>query len=164
MASGSGDVGLVVGDGRADTSVMPETSRRGPHTHAVDGVRDPPLLLDPRTPIHPTVPITAAETGPVGRAEQRGPFAALPRQGRFDDDGEVMKLAIPVPKLDIPLDMKQKNAERSIADTTRAYLRDIRMYLQLVRGGDRDAAKCLLIGNTLGGVAKTWYDQWTLAR
>ncbi|GIM14499.1 hypothetical protein Vretimale_17441 [Volvox reticuliferus] len=132
--------------------------------YVVDGVRDPHVLLDPRTPVHPTVPIAAAEAGPVGCEEQRGPFAAPPRQGRFDDEGEVIKLSIPVPKLDIPHDMKQKNAERSIADTTRAYLRDIRMYLQLVRGGDRDAAKCLLVGNTLGGVAKTWYDQWTLAR
>ncbi|GIL87410.1 hypothetical protein Vretimale_1677 [Volvox reticuliferus] len=110
------------------------------------------------------VPPTKAEAGPVGREEQRGPFAAPPRQGRFDDEGEVIELSIPAPKLDIPHDMKQKNAERSIADTTRAYLRDIRMYLQLVHGGDRDPVKCLLVGNTLGGVAKTWYDQWTLAR
>ncbi|GIM17316.1 hypothetical protein Vretimale_19852, partial [Volvox reticuliferus] len=146
------------------TSVVPETSRRGPYTHIVDGVRDPPALLDPRTPIHPTVPVTAAEAGPIGREEQRGPSAAPPRQGRFDDDGEVMKLSIPVPRLDIPHDTKHKNVERSIADTTRAYLRDVHMYLQLVRGGDRDPVKCLFVGNTLAGVVKTWYDQWTMAR
>ncbi|GIM08017.1 hypothetical protein Vretimale_12072, partial [Volvox reticuliferus] len=33
-------------------------------------------------------PVTAAKAGPVGREEQRGPSAAPPRQGRFDDDGE----------------------------------------------------------------------------
>ncbi|GIL82238.1 hypothetical protein Vretifemale_11153 [Volvox reticuliferus] len=41
---------------------------------------------------------------------------------------------------------------------------DVRMYLQLVRGGDHDPVKCLFVGNTLAGVVKTWYDQWTMAR
>ncbi|GIL65729.1 hypothetical protein Vafri_19356, partial [Volvox africanus] len=97
--------------------------------------------------------------------EQRAPAVASPRQGHDGDmDVEVIKLSIPVPKLHVSHDMKQKNAERSTADATRAYLRDVRKYLQLVRGGDRDAVRCLFVGNTLEGMAKTWYDQWTTAR
>ncbi|GLI60868.1 hypothetical protein VaNZ11_003085 [Volvox africanus] len=75
-----------------------------------------------------------------------------------------MRLSIPVPKLCISYDVKLRNVERSTADTSRAYLHDIRKYLQLVRGGDCDAVRCLFLGNTLKGMVKTWYDQWTTAQ
>ncbi|GLI66363.1 hypothetical protein VaNZ11_010146, partial [Volvox africanus] len=60
--------------------------------------------------------------------------------------------------------MRQKNVECSTAEATRAYLRDVRKYLQLVRGSDRNAVRCLFVRNTLKGRAKTWYDQWTTAK
>ncbi|GLI70903.1 hypothetical protein VaNZ11_015929 [Volvox africanus] len=77
---------------------------------------------------------------------------------------ELMGLSIPVPKLCISHEVKQRNVERSTAYATRAYLRDVRMYLQLVHNGDRDDVRCLFVRNTLEGMAKTWYDQWTIAR
>ncbi|GIL55997.1 hypothetical protein Vafri_11471 [Volvox africanus] len=167
MATRDDDFGLAGGGLDAPTTALRATrwepaaelnSAAGP-----DVTRDPRLLLDPRTPLHPPVPIAAA-TAPRPE-EQRAPAVASPRQGHDGDmDVEVIKLSIPVPKLHVSHDMKQKNAERSTADATRAYLRDVRKYLQLVRGGDRDAVRCLFVGNTLEGMAKTWYDQWTTAR
>ncbi|GLI61252.1 hypothetical protein VaNZ11_003560 [Volvox africanus] len=75
-----------------------------------------------------------------------------------------MKLTIPVPKLNISADEKAKNSGHSVADRTRAYVRDARQYLQAVHGGGCDSIKCLFVGNTLEGVAKDWYDEWTTAR
>ncbi|GIL54826.1 hypothetical protein Vafri_10519 [Volvox africanus] len=163
MASGGDELGLTGGGSQADLTTVPRMSWRGPFDQSVDrGVQDPVALPVLQTPAHPFVPLAATTVGPARNEEQGRPPSSL-RQGH-DDGDEVIKLSIPVPKLHISADMKQKNAERSTADATRAYLRDVRKYLLLVRGGDRDAVKCLFVGNTLEGMVKTWYDQWTTAR
>ncbi|GIL45210.1 hypothetical protein Vafri_2522 [Volvox africanus] len=163
MASGGDELGLTGGGSQADLTTVPRMSWRGPFDQSIDrGVQDPVALPVLQTPAHPFVPLAATTVGPARNEEQGRPPSSL-RQGH-DDGDEVIKLSIPVPKLHISADMKQKNAERSTADATLAYLRDVRKYLLLVRGGDRDAVKCLFVGNTLEGMAKTWYDQWTTAR
>ncbi|GIL49130.1 hypothetical protein Vafri_5600 [Volvox africanus] len=161
MASGGDELGLTGGGSQADLTTVPRMSWRGPFDQSIDrGVQDPVALPVLQTPAHPFVPLAATTVGPARIEEQGRPPSSL-RQGH-DDGDEVIKLSIPVPKLHISADMKQKNAERSTADATRAYLRDVRKYLLLVRGGDRDAVKCLFIGNTLEGMAKTWIRLTTL--
>ncbi|GLI67068.1 hypothetical protein VaNZ11_011262, partial [Volvox africanus] len=86
----------------------------------------------------------------------------LPQARGHDDIPEVMRLSIPVPRLNISL--TDKTPGHSIADATRAYVRDAKKYLQAVHGGDNDGIRCLFVGNTLEGSAKDWYRNWTNAR
>ncbi|GLI61933.1 hypothetical protein VaNZ11_004460, partial [Volvox africanus] len=86
----------------------------------------------------------------------------LPQARGHDDIPEVMRLSIPVPRLNISL--TDKTPGHSIADATRAYVRDAKKYLQAVHGGDNDGIRCLFVGNTLEGAAKDWYRNWTNAR
>ncbi|GLI64145.1 hypothetical protein VaNZ11_007248 [Volvox africanus] len=86
----------------------------------------------------------------------------LPQARGHDDIPEVMRLSIPVPRLNISL--TEKTPGHSIADATRAYVRDAKKYLQAVHAGDNDGIRCLFVGNTLEGSAKDWYREWTTAR
>ncbi|GLI63994.1 hypothetical protein VaNZ11_007097 [Volvox africanus] len=86
----------------------------------------------------------------------------LPQSQGHDAIPEVMRLSIPVPRLNISL--TEKTPGPSIADATRAYVRDAKKYLQAVHGGDNDGIRCLFVGNTLEGSAKDWYREWTTAR
>lgn len=84
--------------------------------------------------------------------------ALLPR----DFSAEVIPISIPVPKLNIPFDAKFD--PRAAADRTRAFVRDVRKYLTMVKGGHVDEVRCLFLATALEGRAKTWHDEWTLAR
>ncbi|GIL67484.1 hypothetical protein Vafri_20880 [Volvox africanus] len=158
MASGGDELGLTGGGSQADLTTVPRISWNGPFNQSIDrDVQDPATLPVLQTPAHQLVPLAATTVGPV-RYEEQGHLPSSLRQDH-DDSKEVTKLSIPVPKLHTLSDMKQRNAERSTADATHAYLCDVRKYLLLVRGSDHDAVKCLFVGNTLEGMAKTWYDQ-----
>lgn len=120
----------------------------------------PATQLQP-TPVHPSVLPMPAEAARINGGRTVG---TSENPAGADGLEEVIKLSIPVPKLRLPDDLKPRESGKNVYDTTRAYVRDVRKYLQLVRGGDRDAVRCLFVGSTLEGAAKIWYDQWTLAR
>ncbi|GLI65152.1 hypothetical protein VaNZ11_008603 [Volvox africanus] len=73
------------------------------------------------------------------------------------NEGGVSGFVVPTPQLHIPYDAEP----RIIASATRSYVRDVKRYLKLVKGGDRDEVKCLFVGATLDSVVKEWYDHWT---
>ncbi|GLI66441.1 hypothetical protein VaNZ11_010245, partial [Volvox africanus] len=113
-----------------------------------------PLFL--QTPAHLIVPHSAVNTNMDNTAGPR--VLPLPQARGHDDIPEVMRLSIPVPRLNISL--TDKTPGHSIADATRAYVRDAKKYLQAVHGGDNDGIRCLFVGNTLEGAAKDWYRNW----
>jgi len=116
-----------------------------------------PVDILPPTPVSPVV-IAEAPQPADGRVvnTSENPVAT--------GVDEVIRLNIPVPKLSIPENVKPGGVGREACNTTRAYVRDVKKYLTLVRGGDRDTIRCLFVGSTLEGAAKRWYDEWTLAR
>ncbi|GIL68906.1 hypothetical protein Vafri_22170 [Volvox africanus] len=108
MATRDDDFGLAGGGLDAPTIALRATrwepaaelnSAAGP-----DVTRDPRLLLDPRTPLHPPVPIAAA-TAPRPE-EQRAPAVASPRQGH---DGD---MDVEDPTLDAEADDQETATDR----------------------------------------------------
>ncbi|GIL65725.1 hypothetical protein Vafri_19353 [Volvox africanus] len=108
MATRDDDFGLAGGGLDAPTTALRATrwepaaelnSAAGP-----DVTRDPRLLLDPRTPLHPPVPIVAA-TAPRPE-EQRAPAVASPRQGH---DGD---MDVEDPTLDTEADDQETATDR----------------------------------------------------
>ena len=98
-----------------------------------------------------------------GRAENRRVVPSNPASGEDDADAaEVIRISIPSPKLTIPVDGKPD--PRTASDNTRAFVRDVKKYFALVKGGNVDEVRCLFLSNALAGRAKTWHDEWTLAR
>ena len=75
---------------------------------------------------------------------------------------EVLRLNIPSPKLFISLENKAD--VRAIADATRAFVRDVKKYFPLVKGGHLDEVRCLFLTSALEGRAKRFHDEWTLAQ
>ncbi|EFJ40577.1 hypothetical protein VOLCADRAFT_99601 [Volvox carteri f. nagariensis] len=99
---------------------------------------------------------TTAGDGENNAATERG----LPA-GASD---EVIRITIPVPRLNIPAEIKLSELSREVAPRVRAFVRDVRKYFDFVRGGNHDSIRCLFLANALEGAAKTWHDDWTNAR
>ncbi|EFJ42441.1 hypothetical protein VOLCADRAFT_97452 [Volvox carteri f. nagariensis] len=77
---------------------------------------------------------------------------------------EVIRIHIPVPRLSIPADIKLSELSREVAPRVRAFVRDVRKYFDFVRSGNHGSIRCLFLANALEGAAKTWHDDWTIAR
>ncbi|GFR42481.1 hypothetical protein Agub_g3391, partial [Astrephomene gubernaculifera] len=102
----------------------------------------------------------AADAAPAPAAAAPAPApvaAAAVAPVRAD---EVLKVDVPVPKLNLD----DRIEARDIPVRTRAFIRDIHRYFELVRGGHLDSVRCLCLANVLEGRAKRWHDEWTLAR
>ncbi|GLC52737.1 hypothetical protein PLESTB_000662500 [Pleodorina starrii] len=78
------------------------------------------------------------------------------------DTDEVLKLNVPPPKLNIPIEGKLN--VRAAADATRVFVRDVKKFFPLVKGGHIDEVRCLFLGSALDGLAKRYHDEWTLAQ
>ncbi|GLI66497.1 hypothetical protein VaNZ11_010305, partial [Volvox africanus] len=157
--SGHEDSSYLGTASQPDGGLATRTAFADPDTVGTRLMSDPTVL---QTPSHLIVPLSAAATTSEGVGVQQAPVT--PAVQEPVGIPEVMKLTIPVPKLNISADEKAKNSGHSVADWTRAYVRDARQYLQAVHGRGCDSIKCLFVGNTLEGVAKDWYDEWTTAR
>jgi hypothetical protein len=53
---------------------------------------------------------------------------------------------------------------RAAADATRVFVRDVKKFFPLVKGGHRDEVRCLFLASALEGLAKRYHDEWTLAQ
>jgi hypothetical protein len=53
---------------------------------------------------------------------------------------------------------------RAAADATRVFVRDVKKFFPLVKGGHRDEVRCLFLASSLEGLAKRYHDEWTLAQ
>ncbi|GLI68544.1 hypothetical protein VaNZ11_012986 [Volvox africanus] len=156
MMAGRDNLSFVGLACQPEPGTVPRTFDRDPETIDTITAQDPFVF---QAPIHLTTPRSAAMTVTDGTADQRDLLS--PQMQDRTDGNEVKRFTILAPKLFTLHDM---NVERDIVNATRSYLRDIWKYLQLVRGGEHDEVRCLFVGNTLEGVAKTWYDQWITAR
>lgn len=82
----------------------------------------------------------------------------------LEGDEEVFKMSISPPKLHISADVKLSDLEREVAPRARAFVRNVKKYFSMVRGGHHDPMRCLYLANALDGAAKTWHDKWANAR
>ena len=152
------DPPAVPGDG--DPAVLGNADEvpRTP-TPELDGAYNPadPFGLNRYVP--DAVPVRTA-----GRTAGRGTVRPTPATGREDaDPAEVTtKIVIPAPKLDIPVDGKFE--ARVTSDKVRAFVRDVRKYFAVAKGARADETRCLFLTHALSGRAKSWHDEWTLAR
>ncbi|GLI70186.1 hypothetical protein VaNZ11_014973 [Volvox africanus] len=156
MMAGRDDPSFVGLACQPEPDTVPRMFDRDSETIDTITAQDPLVF---QAPIHLTTPHLAALTVTDGIADQRGLLS--PQMQDRANGNEVKWFTIPAPKLFTLHDM---NVERDIVNATHFYLRDIWKYLQLVRGGDHDEVRCLFVGNTLEGIARTWYDQWITAR
>ena len=99
-----------------------------------------------------------------GAAEGKAGVTSSHGLGPSSAEDEVMHFTVPAPKLNIAHDVKARESGQNTAERTRAFVRDAKQYLQLVRGGTTEPFRCLFLSNSLEGAAKQWYDSWTNAR
>ncbi|GLI59176.1 hypothetical protein VaNZ11_001007, partial [Volvox africanus] len=123
--SGREDSSFLGTASQPDAGLAARTTFAEPYTVGTRVMQDPIVL---QTPAHLIVPLSTAATTSEGAGVQRAPVTPVAQ----DPVGvpEVMKLSIPVPKLNILVDKKVKSTGCSVADKVCAYVRDVRKYLQ----------------------------------
>jgi len=132
------------------------------HVSTLSDEYDPtdPYNLRRYLPIHTLNLGPRSRNGRSGREGADVNETAVAMENLHSD--EVFRLNIPSPKLFIP--MESKADVRAIADATRAFVRDVKKYFPLVKGGHLDEVRCLFLTSALEGRAKRFHDEWTLAQ
>ncbi|GLI65923.1 hypothetical protein VaNZ11_009568 [Volvox africanus] len=116
------------------------------------------------TPGAVDIPGMAPAAAATTCAAVAGTSSRPPRPPHTGHEDEVIKIAIAVPKLNIPMDVKLSDLGRVAAPLTRAFVRNVRNYFVTARGGQQDSTRRLFLATAFEGAARLWHDQWTNAR
>ena len=150
--SGGSFPGLTFLD-RSTNMVGPETARAE-------------VLTDPFGPALPTNQPAAVLEARASPAAAPPPVAAVsfglrdPTTGSQPASAELLKLTVQTPKLTID----EKTDAKAIPVRAKAFVRDVLRVFALVPWGGNDAACCLFLSQAMVGIAKTWFDTWSLAK
>jgi hypothetical protein len=125
---------------RADQTVLPFDLPYGaPRESNLEARASPAVVASP------LVPVSFGMRGPTALSQSAG--------------AELVKLTVQTPKLVID----DKTDPKTIPVQTKAFVRDVLKVFALAQWGVCDDARCLFLSQALVGIAKSWFDTWSLA-
>ena len=124
---------------------------------ATDAGLAAPYLAAAQTDDMPPVPPSAANAPPTLAAASIGHQAT---SAGGPSSGDLPRVSIPPPVLNLDERLDTKKASARV----RSFLRDVRLFFSVVSWGRHEPSCLLFMSQALRGIAKLWYDEWSLSQ